>query len=268
MHYHLVAIISFLLLSPVLFALDTVFISQGQIKWRKNKGELKSQSFSFEKAPLKIISQSESLLLDSDGDKLTFQLSQTKLLWNFKKDSLINNLSFIDISNLNFSYSKKEKVHLKWDSAAFEICKGPQAFGSLELKCRKLKNKKGASLSIFTPCLQLGQLKIPVLRFNNLSQKTVSKALASPAGIKKIEDITLSIMNHQFGLQFKAKYLFKLKVKCKGQVQFDQKSSRLIIHLQKAKIGWFSVKSRLLKEIKKSGIKNVKVKGTSIIIQI
>ena len=63
------------------------------------------------------------------------------------------------------------------------------------------------------------------------------------------------------------KWLFKFKIKMEGASTYDPLTGQAVFVLKKAKVGWFSVRSKILKEIKKANITNVTVEGRNIIIQ-
>jgi hypothetical protein len=76
------------------------------------------------------------------------------------------------------------------------------------------------------------------------------------------------ILNKSFNLSFKARLLFRWKIKASGSVDFNEKEGVISIHLDKAKVGFISLKGRLLKEIAEANFESISVRGDHIYIKI
>ena len=84
-----------------------------------------------------------------------------------------------------------------------------------------------------------------------------------------IKDFKLKVTNGNFKLTGKVKLLMHISLDIKGRVTHDKKSKRIIIDVDKAKVGKISARKFALSIVKKFiNVDNVKVVENSIIIQL
>ena len=122
------------------------------------------------------------------------------------------------------------------------------------------------------PCFDVSRLYIPEIILAEVSQNTLGKIVNTTnekifGGPKFIKELKLHILRGKFYLSAYTKWLFKLKFKMEGTSSYNELTGQAVFHVKKAKVGIISIRSLLLKEIKKAKIKNVTVEGRNIIIQ-
>ena len=110
--------------------------------------------------------------------------------------------------------------------------------------------------------------KAVVETFVEVIERTVPSVfrdrVRSRAMTDELEDIRLSIRNGKFRSEIKFKFVFRLKAKMSGTIVDDKDNGQLILTLEKAKVGFISVKSRVLKIVRDAKIKSIQVSGDRV----
>ncbi|MCP4914856.1 MAG: hypothetical protein GY909_17185 [Oligoflexia bacterium] len=228
-------------------------------------GHYKTSKFAFALGASEAYMAKESNLLHLQYQSLDFHL-------DLEQGGLLDSLGKVDVDGLSLELIPGQKLALFSNRISAEIGDGVQDFNNISVECAN-RSRSQLYTDYLLPCLTLGRVTLPELKLDSLSSFTVAKALEteeenSVQGIDKIENIKLNIINNRYMLTFKAKFIFKLKITASGGANFNSETSELTLSLEKAKAGIFSVRSKILKEIKKAKIKNVRVEGRNIIIKL
>jgi hypothetical protein len=107
-----------------------------------------------------------------------------------------------------------------------------------------------------------------VFPIEEIENQDFSEQIKKIKGPDSLKDIKLFIANNRYNLSLKTKFVLKLKLKMEGKAEYQEAQNRIVFSVDKAKIGFFSVRKLVLKEIQKAGIKNVQVFGYNIIINL
>lgn len=216
----------------------------------------------------------ESPLVHLEKQGNSFSVKHEGLSLNFEntEGGIFDSMEKVNIDNASLLYIPFKKLQLEWNQAEIGLGDGVQRLGRLELNCQVWHGQKQLASSFMKPCFDVGRLSIPEIILAEVSQNTLGKIVNTTnekifGGPKVIRDLKLHILRGKFYLSAVTKWLFKLKFKMEGTSSYDELTGLAVFHVKKAKIGFFSVRSILLKEIKKAKIKNVKVEGKNIIMQ-
>jgi len=142
-------------------------------------------------------------------------------------------------------------------------------------------NTDGRDISILNGLLLNGEVKVNYLDFG----KTKKEKLFQELRLAKLEELILEKEN-KIDIPVIARYL-KLKlekgdfsgavlldswinawVRLNGTVKNIEKENKLIINLQRAKLGWFSIKGFLLKKVRELDVDTITVEGNNIIVNM
>lgn len=216
--------------------------------------------------------QSE-ILLQRNENRLSLYHGDLEFTLNLTTDGMINSINEIHLQNIDFEILPNELFNLNLTRVYAHIGNGMQEFNNIAIECHiKNSRNKNEYISYLLPCFENGFVSIPRLNLDQLSQFTVTNALNpednTTESLKDLKDIKLIIKDKKFLLSLKTKIVFNFTVKAEGYARYIKDESSIHLKLEKAKAGIFSVKSKILKEIKEANLKNVKVIGDNIIIQI
>lgn len=233
-----------------------------------HEGRVLGSELFFQSGPLKVSSQSPDLTFSLKEGSFSTSLEGVDLSFDFGKDSFFAGLSQIETENLDVEYFKDTRLRLENNGLLIGHTRGSQYVPRLTLTCAA-NAQKSLVQDISGQCLHLGRLQVPVLNFDELSGSGVAKSFGvSNMSLDELEDIDLMILNNSFNLSFKARLLFNWKIKASGSVTYYDEQGVIDIHLDKAKVGFISLKGRLLKELAEGDFDSITVKGDHILIKI
>jgi hypothetical protein len=253
------------------FSLEEVVLKELTAQYEDGLGNISADSFNY---------RDSLFTMNADNINQDFNLADSLLQLNLggmlelnyqlDPEGLVSKVSSVHTSGVDLHYIPEQKFSLSTNGISLSHSGGSQYIPELEVECKAAQEKAGLN-GIVNPCLELGRIEIPVLDFDRLSSRAIAKALtgsSSNKGIEKIEEIAIMIFNGNFQLSFKAKFLFKLKIKAQGRVSYDEEAGTVELLLSKAKVGIFSIKKRLLKEIREANISVVKIVGDRVTFKI
>lgn len=260
------------LLLPSTYAIEAFQAKNVELELNSqtHEGQLYAEDFKFGLSPLRIEAERPQVNFSWNQGSFKTRIDDIQLSYSFDKDSFLSGLQGIATTNLTIDYLENKRLRVENSGLLIEHSGTQQFIPQLSVTCAA-QAQKSLIGDISSQCLHLGRLKIPSLNFDDLSGKKVSKSLGAEKAIEKIEDIDLMILQKSFNLSFRVRFLFRWKVKASGSVHYDQNGegkSVLTIHLAKAKVGFLSLKSRLLKEIREANLESIKVQGDKILITI
>lgn len=220
--------------------------------------------------------------VNKDGDKIIFAKEDTSLLVEKIQGSVLDSIGVLALHNASFLIDPEVALKFHMDGGEFEMGDGVHSLGSLSLECKSERSRNGDVMSFLRPCFKLGRLAIPELNINDLSKDTIgaffpvdeieaedlSEQVKKLKGPDVLKDINLMIYKNKYTLSLKTKFIVNLKLKMEGSAVYQEEQNRIVLSVDKAKVGWFSVRKKVMKEIKKAGIKNVQVFGYNIIINL
>ncbi len=230
-------------------------------------GGLVADNLKLNMGPLRVESPTPQLTFSWLGGTFKTELENIQLAYAFGPESVLAGLKGVETENLTLDYQENRRLSLENHGLLIEHSDTRQYIPALSLTCAA-QAQKSLVEDLSSQCLHLGRLQIPELNFDELSGSKVAASFEAPQAIDKIEEIDLMILQKGFNLTFRIKYLFRWKIKASGSVDYSEENSRITIHLAKAKVGFLSLKSRLLKEIAEANLESIKVEGDNIIIQI
>lgn len=229
-------------------------------------GHYQTSKFNFSTGNSEALLAKEANLLNIQYQNLDFNLK-------LESGGMLDSIGKVDVQNLSIELVPSKKLSLFVDRFSAEIGDGIQEFNHVEIECAQ-KSRSNVYTDYLLPCLSLGRMKLPRLDLDSVSSMTVAKAIETEEVqgtlglLSKIEDIKVNIIENRYMITFKAKFIININALASGAVTFNSETSELVLSLEKAKAGIFSIRSKILKEIQKANIKNVKVKGRNIIIKL
>ncbi|MFT6071093.1 MAG: hypothetical protein ACJAT2_002082 [Bacteriovoracaceae bacterium] len=277
----------FSLSMPLAFAgtqldFDKVDLKNFTLDYRDSKG-----AASFEKLEAKVGDFSLSFKdyqvdLQKDQGKILFQKDDTSLLIEQIQGSVLDSVTVLSLDNASLYVEPEARFKFHMDGGEFELGDGVQSLGQMSMECKSERGRNGDILSFLRPCFTLGHLSIPFLNISEFSKDSMAKVfpieeienqdfseqIKKIKGPDSLKDIKLFIANNRYNLSLKTKFVLKLKLKMEGKAEYQEAQNRIVFSVDKAKIGFFSVRKLVLKEIQKAGIKNVQVFGYNIIINL
>lgn len=220
--------------------------------------------------------------IKKNADNIYFAKEDTSLLVDQIQGSVIDSISTLALNNASLFIDPEVALKFHMDGGEFEMGDGTHSFGQLTLECKSERGRNGNVFSFVRPCFKLGRLSIPQLDISDLSKDTMGKIFPVSEiegqdyreeerklkGPDVLKDINMMIYNNKYNLTLKTKFIVNLKVKISGNAVYQEEQNRIVFSVDKAKVGWFSVKKLVMKEIKNAGIKNVQVFGYNIIINL
>ncbi|GAB4011598.1 MAG: hypothetical protein Fur0010_06310 [Bdellovibrio sp.] len=248
-------------------ALDLSF-EQLNLQYSGANGRLEAASIDYTSESVEIKLDDEVLDLVKEEGKISALKEGLKASLLLKDQNILDSVSFIELTDAQGRFAPGQTLALKTSHVAFELGNGIQTFNNITLSCEKFSSLTSVDLNWISPCQDQGFFSIPELRLDKNSVSTVGKALGVNLSIDKLKDIQLVVSNKRFMLGFEAKYLFNWKVKATGTLVVNTDENQVEMNIISAKAGIFNIKSKLLKEIQDSNIKNIKVSGDTIIISL
>lgn len=229
-------------------------------------GHYETSKFSFSTGNSEALVAKEGNLFNVQYHNLDFHL-------NLESGGLLDSLGTVDVQNLSIELIPNKKLAVYVDKFSAEIGEGVQDFNHVEIECAQ-RSRSSLYTDYLLPCLSLGRIKLPLLNLDSKSSMTVAKAIETEdvqgtLGIlKNLKNIRVNIIENRYMITFVAKFIINLKANASGAANFNQETNELTLSLEKAKAGIFSIRSKVLKEISKANIKNVRVEGRNIIIKL
>lgn len=260
------------LLFPSAQAIETFQVQSVELNLNSetHDGQLYADFLKFGLSPLRIEAEKPQVNFSWNEGNFKTQIDDIQFSYSFGKESFLSGLQGISTSNLTVDYLENKRLRVENNGLLIEHSGTRQLVPELSLTCAAQATESLIG-DVSSQCLHLGRLKVPSLNFDDLSGKQVSKSLGGEMAIDKIEEIDLMILQKSFNLSFRVKLLFRWKVKASGSIDYTQNeagNSVISIHLDKAKVGFLSLKGRLLKEISEANLESVKVQGDRILITI
>lgn len=231
-------------------------------------GALSSQSLSYRGDSISILLDQENFDMQKEEGRISLLKDGIKASVNAEAGGMLDSIELLELKNAEGAFNPGQTLAIKTDHVAFHLGAGVQSFDRLVLSCQKFQSLKSENLNWIVPCQDQGYFSIPELSIDKKSVATVSKALGIQKGIDKLKDVQLVISNKRFILGFEAKYLFNWKVKATGNLEISSEENVVRLTIVSAKAGIFNIKSKLLKELAESNIKNIKVNGDVITISL
>ncbi len=219
--------------------------------------------------------------LQKNKKQLQLQYHQMSLNWQLNKEGLLDSLSHLEVDDLNIELEKGKLFHFQIKKLNLEIEEDLQQFDQVNINCQSNSNKN-ETINPMYPCLTRGHLSISVFKLNEQSEKAITRTLGLDnlllsdlppdpprAGkLERFENIQMNITNNRFEASFKAIPVTSFTIKIRGDIHYLEAQKQLTLKINKANVGWVSIKSRLLEEIKEANLKNVQVIGDTIFIQL
>lgn len=220
--------------------------------------------------------------INKDESNILFAKEDTSLLVDKIQGSVIDSVEILALHNASIYINPETALKFHMDGGEFAMGDGTHTLGELSLECKAEQGRNGDVMSFLRPCFKLGRLSIPYLNIDELSKDTVGKffpvdeiegeehreEMKKLKGPEELKNINLQVFNNKYFLTLNTKFIFKLKLKMEGSATYQEDQNRIVFSVDKAKVGWFSVRKLVLKEIKKAGIKNVEIFGYNIIINL
>ena len=249
-------------------AIDSVVIKnlKGALNQDNQYGLFEYDQLTYTGEPLGINSSVSQIETSFIQGQFVADYHEINLNYDFGMDSALAGIKNITTDSLNLNYQRNESLFFSTSSIELSHSGGTQTIPQVSLSCKN--NQKSMVSDISALCLSLADLSIPELSFDQLSAKSVAKALNKSTSIDSIENLRLLIFDHNYQMQFKVKYLFNWTVKADGNIQFDEDKKLLSIYLNKAKVGIISLKGKILDQIRDANLESIRVNGSYIYIQL
>jgi len=188
--------------------------------------------------------------------EISFLKKMTSMFFeNFNLD-IKGNFSDIVADSVLLNQNDGSKTYLREYES---YCKKNDLVGDIEL------------FNILESCFYLGRLTLKKLEsFNPHSSYIKLQRLfdKSIIGQQTVENVQLYFMNGSYTLKLKATSAFNQKFTMSGNASISRDESKIKVHIAKAKIGFISIKSKLLKAIKDAEMENVVVDGDNVFITV
>ncbi len=261
---------------------DKVDLKNFTLDYRDSKGVASFEKLEAQVGDFSLSFKDYQIDLQKEEGKILFQKEDTSLLIDQIQGSVLDSVTILSLNNASLYVEPEARFKFHMDGGEFELGDGVQSLGQVSMECKSERGRNGDVLSFLRPCFTLGQLSIPYLNISDFSKGTMAevfpieeienqdfkeeiKKLKGPDSLKEIK---LFVANNRYKLSLKTKFILNLKLKMEGKAEYQEEQNRIVFTVEKAKIGFFSVRKRILKEIQKAGIKNVQVFGYNIIINL
>lgn len=257
----------FMLLTPTM-AIESIHVEKlsGSLNEGNQLGSFSFDTLSYADQSLKISSTQSQIETSLYEGIFTGSHHELELSYNFGAKSALAGIQDISTKDSSIQYEKNKHLYFSTSGVEIKHKGGAQYVPQMNLSCRN--NQKSMVSEVAAICLSLAELNIPELQFDALSGKSVAKALNQKMKLDKIENVKLLVFDHQFQMQFKAKFIFNWTVHSNGTINFDENKKVLSIYLKKAKVGIISLKGKILDQIKAANLESVRVEGSMIYIQL
>lgn len=261
---------------------DKVELKNFTVEYRDSKGTASFEKISAKVGDYALAFSDYQIDITKKDDNILFQKEDTALLIEQIQGSVFDSVSILALNNASLSVEPEVAFKFHMDGGEFELGDGIQSLGQMSMECKSSRGRNGDVMSFLRPCFELGQLSIPYLNISDFSKSTVAKAfpieeienqdfseeIKKIKGPDSLKEIKLFIANNKYNLSLKTKFIFNLKLKMSGSATYQEEQNRIVFSVEKAKIGLFSVRKKILKEIQDAKIKNVQVFGYNVIINL
>ena len=263
---HKMALVGVCLLSSQAMGIDSLKLSNIRGVIQQGSGELSFDEVKIQQGDLLVSSEFSVIELNFESSQFNAQYEGVNLNYSTHEDSIISGISTIQTDFLDVDYQKGSNLSLSTNGLYIAHSGGQQEIPQFSLSCRQ--QSQSLLEDIAHQCLSLARLEIPEVQLDSLSGQAVAKALTEISSVDTIDDISLFVNEGAYQLSLKIKYLFNWKVKSTGTVSFNEETGVVKIYVAKAKVGFLSVRSKLLKELRNANLSSVTVDGNNILIQI
>lgn len=187
----------------------------------------------------------------------------------------LDQLGMIDLKDFSFFYREGSRLAFHTYHLHLEVGEGIQQLLKMQWDCQA-KSVQDHWAKICTENLvasvkevQLAQESEKTLQplaefvFSELHpRENISKSFSKAP--KKIENIFIKVLGGHTAIQLQARYLFNWTLKMEGVSRVTEQNDRLVFRLDKAKVGFLSVRGKVLELIEGAGLKNVQRHGNEI----
>lgn len=248
-------------------SIDYVQLSNVEINHKNQNGNLRGDTLQYQQGSMVIESQSPNIDFYFHEGLFQFQQGDINFKYDLGKENFLAGIYEMSSQGLSALYEKNKYFQIKNSGLLISHKGGTQYVPQFDVSCSG-DAQKSITTDLAYQCLNLGRISLPLLKFDELSSKSVAKSFGlKNKGIDELEDISLIIVKKSFHLSFLARFLFKWKIKAKGSIDYRESESILDVHLDSAKVGIFSLKGKLLKELDDANWDSIQVKGDHILIQ-
>lgn len=258
----------FTIVAQNLYAIDFVQLKNIEINHKDQRGTLKGDSIEYLQGPLAIESQAPNIEFFFHEGLFQIQQGDINLKYDLGKENFLAGIYEISSQQFSALYEDQKRFQIENSSLLISHKGRTQYVPQFDLICSG-DPQKSLITDLSYQCLNLGRLNLPLLRFDEFSAKNVAKSFGlENKALDELEDISLIIVKKSFNLSFLARFLFKWKIKAKGSINYNEADSLIDIHLDSAKVGIFSLKGKLLKELDDANWDSIQVRGDHILIQL
>lgn len=259
------------------WGVDELRLENLNLSYQQSKAVLNGNHITFLNSPLSFQADNPQFDFSIKEGFFSFEHPDFNFSYDFGKESFLAGLKEIETESLNVTYLKENRLEIFNSGAYVSHKNGKHYIPELNLKCAANPQENKLIGDLSNMCLWLGSVRIPVLEFDQLSGAAVLKALTGneisdkSIGIQaldRVEEVALNIMNKDLYLSFKARFLFKWKVKVQGRIDYDENRGIVTINIDSAKAGIFSIKKTILKKISEANLESVTVEGDNITIHL
>lgn len=187
----------------------------------------------------------------------------------------LDQLGMMDLKDFSFFYREGSRLAFHTYHLHLEVGEGIQQLLKMQWDCQaKTVQDHWAKI-----CAESLVASIKEVQLAQESEKTLrplaqfifseyhagdSLAASSSKAPKKIENIFIKILQGQTAISLQARYLFNWTLKMEGVSRVTEQNDRLVFRLDKAKVGFLSVRGKVLELIENAGLKNVQRHGNEI----
>lgn len=273
------ALFSLVIFSGPLLAVEkiplVISLEKMQLSYLDGIGEIYLDQMRFENEKFKFVGLDKKYDLVKEAQVFHLQNSENHFSLGPYSGRSLESLGFIDLKDFSFFYREGLRLAFHTYHLHLEIGDGIQQVEKMQWDCQ------AKTAHAFWPmvCLESLQAQIKQVRIAEQSSKSVEgfvEFLMQKQGLtnqtytqflnspKKIENIFIKILAGETFIQLQAKYLFNWTLKVEGQTTLNEKQDKIVLHVTKAKVGFISVRGKVLEMIEKAGLKNVKRQGNEI----
>lgn len=200
-------------------------------------------------------------------NELKFQMGDTSFSYHHQGEGFFSEVQGLEAQGLEAHYQKERLISVSTQSVMLDLASRQIRIPQFSLRCEKNYTKFIEDLSL---CLEVAKFYAPVINLDQLTIQKFKEAFPTPQnkGLEELEEISLSIFNGELYLTFKARFLFKWKVKISGRADFDSEKAQLRLAVHSAKVGFLSIKKTLMRKIEEANIKNLSVVGDTLILTL
>lgn len=193
------------------------------------------------------------LFIKKDGTFI-FTYGSNEFLLESPPTMLLDANNF-DWSNFNL-ISGGNKINLSLDSLNYQSTTESGLLRSLKIDCTENgSNDDELGVKLLDSCLKQSKISLQQMRtvtnatLVNFIPKVVFNEEAQET--TEIKNLILNVANHTFALKVTAKLDITATLKANGKVWYLKDENKIKIQLDKAKVGFFSVKGKIFAEFEK-----------------